>query len=119
VQQVIVEGGRAAGVALANGDELRAKTVMSAADPKRTFLQFVESKHFPDEFTQAIKNFRVRGSSGKVNLALNALPDFTCLPGEGPLPSRRNLDQSRASTTSSARTTKPNTARSRRIRTST
>src|SRR4029079_12933525 len=85
VKQVIVKGGRAAGVALANGDELHAKTVMSAADPKRTFLQFVESKHFPDEFTQAIKNFRVRGSSGKVNIALNALPDFTCLPGEGPL----------------------------------
>ncbi len=58
---------------------------MSAADPKRTFLQFVEEKHFPGEFTQAIKNFRVRGSSGKVNIALNALPDFTCLPGEGPL----------------------------------
>jgi phytoene dehydrogenase-like protein len=85
VQQVIVKGGRAAGVALANGDELQAKTVMSAADPKRTFLQFVEEKYFPGEFTQAIKNFRVRGSSGKVNIALNALPDFTCLPGEGPL----------------------------------
>jgi len=85
VQQVIVKGGRAAGVALVNGDELQAKTVMSAADPKRTFLQFVEEKYFPREFTQAIKNFRVRGSSGKVNIALNALPDFTCLPGEGPL----------------------------------
>jgi len=85
VQQVIVKNGRAAGVALANGDELTARTVMSAADPKRTFLQFVEGKHLPDDFTAAIKSFRVRGSSGKVNIALNALPDFTCLPGEGPL----------------------------------
>ena len=73
------------GVALENGDELQAKVVLSAADPKRSFLQFVDAKHFPDEFVQAIRNFRVRGSSGKVNLALSELPDFTCLPGEGPL----------------------------------
>jgi phytoene dehydrogenase-like protein len=85
VQQVIVKGGRASGVALVNGDELQAKVVLSAADPKRSFLQFVESKHLPDEFTNAIRNFRVRGSSGKVNIALSGLPDFSCLPGEGPL----------------------------------
>jgi len=85
VQQLVVKGGRAAGVALQNGDELLAKTVMSAADPKRTFLQFVEEKHLPGEFVQAVKSFRVRGSSGKVNIALSELPDFTCLPGEGPL----------------------------------
>ncbi len=85
VKQVIVKGGRAAGVALENGDELRAKVVMSAADPKRSFLQFVESRHLPDDFVQSIRDFRVRGSSGKVNIALNRLPDFTCLPGEGPL----------------------------------
>jgi phytoene dehydrogenase-like protein len=85
VKQVIVKNGRAAGVALENGDELRAKVVLSAADPKRSFLQFVEPKHLPDDFVQAIRNFRVRGSSGKLNIALNKLPDFTCLPGEGPL----------------------------------
>ena len=85
VRNVIVRGGRAAGVALENGDELDAKVVLSAADPKRSFLQFVEARHFPDEFTAAIRGFRVRGSSGKVNLALSELPQFTCLPGEGPL----------------------------------
>ena len=85
VKQVIVKGGRAAGVALENGDELHAQVVMSAADPKRSFLSFVESKHFPDEFVEQIKNFRVRGSSGKVNIALSELPQFTCLPGESPL----------------------------------
>ena len=85
VEKVIVQGGRATGVALANGDELRAKVVMSAVDPKRSFLQFLEPKHLPDDFVQAIRNFRVRGSSGKVNLALSELPQFTCLPGDGPL----------------------------------
>ena len=85
VKQVIVKGGRARGVTLENGDELQAKVVLSAADPKRSFLQFVEPKHLPDDFVQAIRNFRVRGSSGKVNIALSGLPDFTCLPGEGRL----------------------------------
>jgi phytoene dehydrogenase-like protein len=85
VAQVIVKSGRAAGVVLENGEELSSKVVFSAADPKRTFLQFVDPKYFPDEFIQSIKNFRVRGSSGKLNLALSELPDFSALPGEGPL----------------------------------
>jgi phytoene dehydrogenase-like protein len=83
VKQVIVKNDRAVGVALENGDELRAKVVMSAADPKRTFLQFVEQKHFPDDFLTSIQNFRTRGSSGKVNLALSELPNFTALPFKG------------------------------------
>ena len=82
VSQVIVKGGHAVGVALENGDELHSKVVLSAADPKRTFLGFVEPKYFPDDFVTAIRNFRVRGSSGKVNIALSELPDFTALPGE-------------------------------------
>jgi phytoene dehydrogenase-like protein len=85
VQKVIVRGGRASGVALENGDELQAKVVLSAVDPKRSFLQLVDPAHLPGEFVQAIRDFRVRGSSGKVNIALSELPQFTCLPGEGPL----------------------------------
>lgn len=82
VQQVKVKNGRATGVVLENGDELDARVVLSAADPKRTFLQFVESKYFPDDFVTSIRNFRVRGSSGKVNIALSELPQFTALPDE-------------------------------------
>ncbi|HEX2993440.1 MAG TPA: NAD(P)/FAD-dependent oxidoreductase, partial [Anaerolineales bacterium] len=82
VQQVKVKNGRAVGVVLENGDELDARVVLSAADPKRTFLQFVEPKYFPDEFVTSIRNFRVRGSSGKVNIALSELPQFTALPDE-------------------------------------
>jgi phytoene dehydrogenase-like protein len=83
VKQVKVRGGRAVGVILENGDELDSKVVMSAADPKRTFLQFVEPKHFPDDFVNSIQNFRTRGSSGKVNIALSELPNFTAFPFEG------------------------------------
>jgi phytoene dehydrogenase-like protein len=82
VQQVKVKNGRAVGVVLENGDELDARVVLSAADPKRTFLQFVEARHLPDDFITSIQNFRVRGSSGKVNIALSRLPRFTALPDE-------------------------------------
>jgi len=85
VDHVVVRDGRACGVALENGDDFEAPVVMSAADPKRTFLQFVDRRHLPSEFVTAIERFRVRGSSGKVNIALSELPQFTCLPGEGPL----------------------------------
>jgi phytoene dehydrogenase-like protein len=85
VDKVVVRGGRATGVALENGDELEAKVVLTAADPKRSFLQFVDAQHLPGDFVDAIRAFRVRGSSGKVNIALSELPQFTCLPGEGPL----------------------------------
>ena len=83
VKQVKVKGGRAVGVVLENGDEIDSKVVMSAADPKRTFLQFVEQKHLPDDFVTSIQHFRTRGSSGKVNIALSKLPNFTALPYEG------------------------------------
>lgn len=79
VQQVIVEGGKAVGVVLGNGDEIRAKTVVSSVDPKLTFEKLVEPDELPDDFRQAIANYKIRGSSGKVNLSLDALPDFECL----------------------------------------
>jgi phytoene dehydrogenase-like protein len=85
VKQVIVKDGRAVGVALDNGDELRAKAVFSTVDPVLTFLKFVEAKHMPADFIHSIKKYRTRGSSGKVNLALSELPNFTALPGEGVL----------------------------------
>ena len=84
VERVIVKAGRAVGVALASGDELYAKTVISGVDPKRTFLDLVDENDLPSDFVDAIRRFRIRGSSGKVNLSLSELPEFTCLPGRGP-----------------------------------
>jgi phytoene dehydrogenase-like protein len=83
VARVLVKNGRAQGVVMENGDELRADTVVSSLDPRRTFLQLLESDHLPSEFVADIKRFKFRGSSGKVNLALDALPSFTCMPGVG------------------------------------
>ncbi|HET6360974.1 MAG TPA: NAD(P)/FAD-dependent oxidoreductase [Gemmatimonadota bacterium] len=84
VESVIVKDGRAVGVALENGDELEARTVISGLDPRRTFLDLVEPADLPPELVQAVERFRFRGSSGKVNLALSELPEFTALPGAGP-----------------------------------
>jgi phytoene dehydrogenase-like protein len=85
VAQVIVRNGRALGVALENGDEVYARYVVSSLDPKRTFLRLVDPNLLPGDFVDAIRRFKIRGSSGKVNLALDALPEFTALPGVGPL----------------------------------
>ena len=84
VAQVILKNGRAVGVALENGDDIYADAVVSSLDPKLTFLKLVDSAALPPDFTATIRRYRIRGSSGKVNLALDALPDLRCLPGPGP-----------------------------------
>jgi phytoene dehydrogenase-like protein len=83
VASIALKRGRAAGVVLANGDEIRANVVSSSVDPHLTFLKMTDAKELPDDFLEEVRRYKFRGSSGKVNLALDALPDFTCLPGEG------------------------------------
>ncbi len=83
VERVLISGGRARGVVLEGGEEVKARLVVSGADPRRTFLGLVGEKELPEEFAAAIRRFRFRGSSAKVNLALGELPRFTCLPNEG------------------------------------
>jgi phytoene dehydrogenase-like protein len=84
VAKILVKNGAAAGVALENGDELRANIVATSTDPKRTFLKFLEPGHVPADFLERIRKYKIRGSTAKVNLALDGLPSFTCLPGDGP-----------------------------------
>jgi len=54
--------------------------VLSSVDVRRTFLDLMEPGAVDDRFTDEVRRFKYRGSSGKVNLALDALPEFTCLP---------------------------------------
>jgi phytoene dehydrogenase-like protein len=84
VAKVIVKNGRAVGVALENGDDIYADIVISSLDPKLTFLELVDQDHLPADFLSAIRNFNIRGSSAKVNLALDAAPNLACMPGTGP-----------------------------------
>src|SRR5438034_426840 len=83
IARILVTNGRAAGVALEDGEEIRARVVSSSVDANRTFLKLLEPGSLPEEFVEKVRQYKFRGSSGKVNLALDALPDFTCLPGRG------------------------------------
>jgi phytoene dehydrogenase-like protein len=83
IAQIIVKRGRAVGVALQNGTEIYADVISSSVDPRLTFLKFIEEKQLPGEFLEDVRRYKFRGSSGKVNMALDALPDFKCLPGPG------------------------------------
>jgi phytoene dehydrogenase-like protein len=83
VARIKAKGGRATGVVLENGDEHDADVVVSSVDPNRTFLKLLEPGVLDHAFLDEVRRYKLRGSSGKVNLALDGLPDFTCLPGPG------------------------------------
>jgi phytoene dehydrogenase-like protein len=83
IARIIVKGNRAQGVVLQNGDEIYADVISSSVDPRLTFIKFIEESELPTEFLEDVRRYKFRGSSGKVNIALDALPDFKCLPGPG------------------------------------
>jgi phytoene dehydrogenase-like protein len=83
IAKIIVKDGKAKGVVLANGDEVYANIISSSVDPRRTFISFIESGNLPNEFLDEVRRYKFRGSSGKVNLALDGLPNFKCMPGPG------------------------------------
>ncbi len=86
VERVVVERGRAVGVVLAGGEELRAPLVLSNADPRQTYLRFLDPGNLPDAVVRQVSRFDERGSMARVFLALDRLPDFAGLPaGEGPI----------------------------------
>ena len=83
VARIRTRGGRATGVVLEDGEEIEAAVVLSSADAKVTFLDLLEPGTLDPAFEADVRRFKFRGSSGKVNLAVDRLPDFTCLPGAG------------------------------------
>ncbi len=83
IAKIIVKDNRAQGVALENGNEIYGEVISSSVDPRLTFIKFLEEKQLPGEFLEDVRRYKFRGSSGKVNIALDALPDFKCLPGAG------------------------------------
>ena len=83
VARIRTRGGRAIGVTLDDGEEIDAAAVLSSADAKVTFLDLLEPGTLDPGFEAGVRRFKFRGSSGKVNLAVDRLPDFTSLPGDG------------------------------------
>jgi len=76
VSQIAVKDGRVAGVVLASGEEIAAPTVISGADPRRTFLRLIDPVYLAPDFLGRMQNYRSMGTVAKVNLALDALPSF-------------------------------------------
>ncbi len=83
IAKIILKNGQAKGVVLENGDEIYADVISSSVDPRLTFMKMVGEEHLPDDFADDLKRYKYRGSSGKVNLALDGLPNFKALPGPG------------------------------------
>ena len=81
VVSVRTDGGRVRGVALEDGTEYDAPVVVSALDPRRTFLELVDPRELPSDLVDAISRFRFQGTSAKVNFALNGLPVYPALAG--------------------------------------
>jgi phytoene dehydrogenase-like protein len=82
VIEVRLEDGAATGVVLSTGEQIRAKAVVSNADPKRTLLKLVDPAHLPPDFALKLQHYRMPGTLAKVNLALSGLPKFTALDGD-------------------------------------
>ncbi|MCW8845454.1 MAG: NAD(P)/FAD-dependent oxidoreductase [Gammaproteobacteria bacterium] len=80
VQRVLVKNGRAVGVALESGEEVYARIVVSNLDAKRTFTKIMDRNDLPPGIYEKAEKFKIRGSSGKVNIALSGLPKFTGVP---------------------------------------
>jgi phytoene dehydrogenase-like protein len=83
VARIDVQGGRAVGVVLESGEEIKASVVLSSLDSNLTFLKLLEQGTLEPEFETEVKRYKYRGSSGKVNLALDGLPELACKPGQG------------------------------------
>ena len=80
VTQIDVRNGRARGVLLEDGTEIRARMVLSNADPKRTFLKMIAARELPNEFVHAIRGIKMEGPCAKVNMVLAEEPRFTGTP---------------------------------------
>lgn len=81
VERVLVRNGRTTGVVLDGGEELYADTVVTTVHPQITFLQQLDEADLPDDFVAAIRQWKSRSGTVKINLALSELPDFTADPG--------------------------------------
>jgi phytoene dehydrogenase-like protein len=80
VTAVTTREGRVTGVALEDGTEFSAPVVVSALDPRRTFLELLEPRELPGDLVENVERLRFQGTSGKVNFALDGLPVFPALP---------------------------------------
>jgi phytoene dehydrogenase-like protein len=90
VARIDAQDGKVGGITLEDGTEIRAKVVLSNADPKRTFLQLMDANQLPAEFVEAVRGIKMAGPCAKVNMVLSEEPRFTGTPA-GATPQERSL----------------------------
>src|SRR5918992_2067548 len=81
--RIDVHGDRATGVTLESGEQIEARIVLSSLDSRWTFIKLLEDGVLDPAFREEVLRYKYRGSSGKVNLALDGLPELACKPGTG------------------------------------
>jgi phytoene dehydrogenase-like protein len=86
VEQIVVEGGKAVGVRLVDGEEIRARIILANADIKRTFLRMLPANAVPADFRRAVERLKARTGYYKFHAALTELPDFSAYLGANPDP---------------------------------
>lgn len=90
VKRILISGGVVKGVELADGEEIAASTVISNADPQRTYLKLIDASDLPAEFSTRVSALDMRGSEAHLLIALDGLPEFRGMPA-GPGPQHRGL----------------------------
>ena len=93
VGRILVESGRAIGVALTDGTELRARAVVSNAHPRITFCELVDASELPVDFMRAIDRYKTRSGTVKINLALGEPPRFSGLEDQDSVTAARSFIQ--------------------------
>ena len=82
VERILVRDGRAVGVVLKGGEELRAPVVVTTIHPQIGFLKLLERRDLPEDFVRDIECWKTRSGVVKINVALSELPDFKANPGK-------------------------------------
>jgi phytoene dehydrogenase-like protein len=82
VQQIVVRSGRAVGVVLEDGTELRAPAIVTTVHPKIGFLDLIDREELPSDFVTDIERWKTRSGVVKINVAMSELPDFVAAPGK-------------------------------------
>ncbi|HEX4522339.1 MAG TPA: NAD(P)/FAD-dependent oxidoreductase, partial [Casimicrobiaceae bacterium] len=83
VARVLTRDGSAIGIVLGDGSEIAAPRVVANVNPKLLYLQLIDAAALDGDFRQRIENYRCASATFRINVALDAVPDFACLPGDG------------------------------------